>query len=400
MDLRFTGEEQAFRAEVREFCEKEFPANIRRKVMENRKLEKKDLVTSQRLLNAKGWAVPRWPVEWGGQAWPPVKNYILTEELQRNGVPQPLPFNCDMFGPVVAAFGSEAQKKRFLPRAANLDDWWCQGFSEPGAGSDLAALSTRAVRDGDHYVVNGQKTWTTLAQHADWIFCLVRTDPAAKKQMGISFLLIDMKTQGVLVRPIITVEGGREVNEVFFDNVRVPVENLVGEENRGWDYAKYLLSHERTGIARIGITKQRLSYIQALAKNTGSGDGATVWDDAGFRSRFHLLEIELKALEITQMRTVAARGKNEGGRPDPASSILKIKGSELQQAATELLVEVAGPAAVALVDGPLDGRNDLLAELEWASLAAQTYFNYRKVSIYGGSNEIQRNIIAKSVLGL
>src|SRR5271165_2060357 len=272
MDLRFTQEEQAFRAEVRDFCLTEFPADIRGKVKENRKLEKEDLITSQRLLNAKGWAVPRWPAEWGGQNWTPVQNYILSEELQRNGVPQPLPFNCDMVGPVIAAFGSEEQKRRFLSRAANLDDWWCQGFSEPGAGSDLAAISTRAVRDGDHYVVNGQKTWTTLAQYANWIFCLVRTDPAAKKQSGISFLLIDMATPGVVVRPIITVEGRHEVNEVFFGDVRVPVENLVGEENRGWDYAKFLLANERTGIARIGITKQRLSRIKSLAKRMQSGE--------------------------------------------------------------------------------------------------------------------------------
>jgi pimeloyl-CoA dehydrogenase large subunit len=395
MDLRFTGEEQAFRAEVRQFCQNEFPAGIRQKVTEGRALEKEDLTASQRILNAKGWAVPRWPVEWGGQPWTPIQNYILTEELQQNGVPQPLTFNCDMIGPVIATFGNDAQKKRFLARAANLDDWWCQGFSEPGAGSDLAALGTRAVMDGDHYVVSGQKTWTTLAQFADWIFCLVRTDPAARKQSGISFLLIDMKSPGIVVRPIITVEGRREVNEVFFDGVRVPAENLVGEENRGWDYAKFLLSNERTGIARTGITKRRLAYIKHLAKRTPSGDGPAIWDDLKFRARFNLAEIELKALEVTQMRVA---GKSESGRPDPASSVLKIKGSELQQTATELLIEVAGPNALVFVDHAA-GNNDPFAEMAWASLAAQTYFNYRKVSIYGGSNEIQRNIIAKSVLG-
>jgi pimeloyl-CoA dehydrogenase large subunit len=399
MDLRFTKEEQTFRDEVRQFCQNEIPPEIRRKVMEGRELEKEDLVTSQRILNAKGWAVPRWPADWGGQRWTPIQHYIWTEELQQNGVPQPLAFNCDMVGPVIAAFGNDAQKKRFLPRAANLDDWWCQGFSEPGAGSDLAGLSTRALRDGDHYVVSGQKTWTTLAQFADWIFCLVRTDPAAKKQSGISFLLIDMKSPGILVRPIVLIEGGREVNEVFFDDVRVPVENLVGEENRGWDYAKFLLSNERTGIARVGITRQRLSSIKRIAQRTSSGEGTAVWDNSAFRARFNQAQIELKALEITQMRAAASQSKSEGGKPDPVSSILKIKGSELQQTATELLIEVAGPAAVALVDRPLDGSNDPFAELEWASLAAQNYFNYRKVSIYGGSNEIQRNIIAKSVLG-
>jgi pimeloyl-CoA dehydrogenase large subunit len=399
MDLRFTPAEQSFREEVRHFCNTQIPHEIRRKVKEGHELEKDDIVTSQRILNAKGWAVPRWPVEWGGQAWTPIQQYIFIEELQQAGVPQPLQFNCDMVGPVIAHFGSEAQKKRFLPRAANLDDWWCQGFSEPGAGSDLASLNTKAVRDGDHYIVNGQKTWTTLAQYANWIFCLVRTDPTAKKQSGISFLLIDMSTPGILVRPIITVEGRHEVNEVFLDNVKVPAENLVGQENRGWDYAKFLLANERVGIARIGITKQRLSRIKALAKRTPSGEG-TVWDNASFRSRFNMAEIELKALEITQMRVIAAQSKNDDGRPDPASSILKIKGSELQQTATELLVEVAGPDAVAFVDRPLHGSNDPLADLEWASLAAQTYFNYRKVSIYGGSNEIQRNIISKAVLGL
>src|SRR5579883_1900 len=282
MDLRFTPEEQAFRQEIRRFCQTEIPEEIRRKTKEGHELQKDDIVTSQRILNKRGWAVPRWPVEWGGQPWSPIQQYIYIEELQQAGVPQPLQFNCDMVGPVIAHFGSEAQKKRFLPRAANLDDWWCQGFSEPGAGSDLASLSTRAVRDGDHYIVNGQKTWTTLAQHANWIFCLVRTDPSAKKQSGISFLLIDMSTPGVVVRPIITIEGRHEVNEVFFDNVRVPVENLVGEENRGWDYAKFLLSNERVGIARVGITKQRLAYIKQLAKQTPSGE-ATVWDNPNFR---------------------------------------------------------------------------------------------------------------------
>jgi pimeloyl-CoA dehydrogenase large subunit len=399
MDLRFTKAEQDFRDEIRQFCLDEIPSGIRRRVNEGRELGKDDFVASQRILNAKGWAVPRWPVEWGGQPWTPIQHYIWTEELQQNGVPQPLPFNCDMVGPVIAAFGSDAQKRRFLPRAANLDDWWCQGFSEPGAGSDLAALSMRAIRSGDHYIVNGQKTWTTLAQYANWIFCLVRTDPAAKKQSGISFILIDMQTPGITVRPIELIEGGREVNEVFFDNVAVPAENLVGEENRGWDYAKFLLSNERTGIARVGITKRRLAMVKDFAKRAPSGDGGTVWDALSFRARFYQAEVELKALEITQMRVVAAQARRTDAGPDPASSILKIKGSELQQAATELLIEAAGPSAIAFIDRPLDGSNDPLAELEWASLAAQSYFNYRKVSIYGGSNEIQKNILAKSVLG-
>ncbi|MGH7061663.1 MAG: acyl-CoA dehydrogenase family protein, partial [Stellaceae bacterium] len=256
MDLRFTPEETAFRDEVHEFFRANLPSPIHRKLVEGKRLAKEDIVTWQRILNRKGWAVANWPAEWGGTGWTPVQQYIFQDELQQTPAPQPLGFGVTMVGPVMIAFGSEAQKQRFLPRIANLDDWWCQGFSEPGAGSDLASLRTAAKRDGDYYIVNGQKTWTTLAQHADWIFCLVRTDPQAKKQQGISFLLIDMKTPGITVRPIITIEGGHEVNEVFFDDVRVPAENLVGEENKGWDYAKYLLGRERTGIARVGLSKE------------------------------------------------------------------------------------------------------------------------------------------------
>jgi pimeloyl-CoA dehydrogenase large subunit len=399
MDLRFTDEEIAFRQEVRGFIQREVPAEIRRKVSEGDELERDEFVRCQRILNAKGWAVPRWPVEWGGQPWTPVQQYILLEELQLGGVPLPLAFNCEMVGPVIAHFGSPEQKRRFLPRAANLDDWWCQGFSEPGSGSDLASLRTRAVRSGDHYIVSGQKTWTTLAQWADWIFCLVRTDPAAKKQEGISFLLIEMKSPGVTVRPIITIDGRHEVNEVFFDEVKVPADNLVGQENKGWDYAKFLLGHERTGIARIGSTKQRLVRIKRIAQATPAGEG-TVWDNPAFQARLTLAEVELKALEITQMRYLSQEG-GAGAAGNAAASILKIKGSELQQTATELLLEAAGPHALTFIDRHGEDRsNDPLAELEWASLAAQNYFNMRKVSIYSGSNEIQRTIIAKTALGL
>jgi alkylation response protein AidB-like acyl-CoA dehydrogenase len=293
-------------------------------------------------------------------------------------------------------YGNEDQKKRFLPEIARGEIRWCQGYSEPGAGSDLASLKTRAVRDGDHYVVDGQKTWTTLGQYADWIFCLVRTDPAAKKQAGISFLLIDMGTPGITLRPILTIDGRHEVNEVFFDAVRVPIGNLVGEENKGWDYAKFLLANERTGIARIGLTKERVRRIKRLARETPAGEG-TMWEDPDFRARVALLEVELKALEITQLRVVAAQGRRDANAPDPASSILKIKGSELQQEATELLLELAGPNAL-----PAE-REDLRNDPEtvpWEDLAAPVYLNTRKVSIYGGSNEIQRNIIAKAILGL
>jgi pimeloyl-CoA dehydrogenase large subunit len=401
MDLRFTPEEVAFRDDLRRFFRTEIPAEIRRKVAEGRHLSKEDIVASQRILNARGLAVPHWPAEWGGRNWTPLQRYIYTEELQRAAVPLPLQFNVYMVGPVIAAFGSEEQKRHFLPATANLDVWWCQGFSEPGAGSDLASLKTRAERRGDRYIVNGQKAWTTLGQHADWIFCLVRTDREAKKQRGISFLLIDIKSPGITVRPTITIDGAHEVNEVFFDDVEVPAENLVGEENRGWDYAKFLLANERTGIARIGLSKQRIARAKRLARETPVGDG-TLWDDPGFRKRVAAIETELKALEITQMRVVAAQSRRDADKPDPASSILKIKGSELQQAATELLLDIAGPFALPRPagDGDHGGSNEPLVGPEGADTAAPLYFNYRKVSIYGGSNEIQRNIIAKAFLGL
>jgi pimeloyl-CoA dehydrogenase large subunit len=359
------------------------------------------LVASHKALHAKGLAVPHWPKEWGGSDWTPIQHYIYTEELQFNGVPQPLPFNVAMCGPVLIAFGTEEQKKRFLPRMASLDDWWCQGFSEPGAGSDLAGLKTTAVRQGDHYVVNGQKTWTTLAQHADWIFNLVRTDPNAKKQLGISFLLIDMKTPGITVRPIQTIDGGREVNEVFFDDVKVPVENLVGHENRGWDCAKFLLGNERTGIARVGYSKQRVQRIRELAGRVMAGDRPLLQDER-FREKLAAIEVELKALEMTQMRILSDDRHRKDRAPNPMSSILKIKGSEIQQATTALALEIAGPLALPYQmdrGDPEHGSNQPPEDLEWAAPAAPAYFNYRKVTIYGGSNEIQRNILAKAVLG-
>jgi pimeloyl-CoA dehydrogenase large subunit len=395
MDLRFTPEEKAFREEVRSFLLSEISGDLRRKTSEGRKIGKEEYVASQRVLNAKGWAVSHWPLEWGGQPWTAVQRFIFIEEMQKASVPPPQAFNCDMVGPVIARFGNQAQKEKFLAKTANLDIWWCQGFSEPGAGSDLASLKTRAQKDGDHYIVNGQKTWTTLGQYADWIFCLVRTDLEARKQEGISFLLIDMATPGITVRPIITIEGHHEVNEVFLDNVRVPVENLVGEENKGWDYAKFLLANERTGIARIGLTKERITRIKRLAKDVPS-NGATMWEDMDFRTRLSAIEIEVKALEITQMRVLSRQMKGDK-RPDPASSILKIKGSELQQATTELLVELAGPYAAPAPNGH---AGNYPAEFDWADAVAPSYFNNRKVSIYGGSNEIQHNVIAKAILGL
>jgi pimeloyl-CoA dehydrogenase large subunit len=399
MDLRFTPEENAFRMEVRDFFQTAIPAEIRAKIADGRSLKREDYVTSQRILNARGWAVPHWPVEWGGRGWTPIQRSIFTDELMLANVPLPLQFNVYMVGPVIAAFGSQAQKEKHLARIANLDEWWCQGFSEPGAGSDLASLKTRAVREGDRYIVNGQKAWTTLGQYADWIFCLCRTDPAAKKQAGISFILIDMKTPGITVRPILTLDGRHEVNEVFFDDVEVPVENLVGEENRGWDYAKFLLANERTGIARIGLSKARIQRIKALARTMPVG-GGVMWDDSDFRGRLALIEADLRALEVTQMRVISKQGKDRGNTPDPASSILKIRGSQLQQATTEMLLEVAGPFGLAAARGIDSAADEIAPAFAWADATASNYFNARKVSIYGGTNEIQKNIIAKAVLHL
>src|SRR6516165_1622637 len=397
MDLRFTPEEIAFRDEVRAFMRTALPEPIRRKMVEARHLVKEDLVAWQRILNAKGWAVPHWPMAWGGTGWSPVKQYIFSEELQQAPAPDPLQFGVNMVGPIIIAFGSEAQKHRYLPPIANLDEWWCQGFSEPGAGSDLASLKTAARRDGETYVVNGQKTWTTTAQYADWIFCLVRTDPAAKKQQGISFLLIDMKTPGITVRPIQTIDGGHEVNEVFLDDVRVPVENRIGEENRGWDYAKFLLGNERAGIARVGTSKARIRRLKEIAALERVGDKPLI-EDERFRMKIAAIEVELKALEMTQLRVVAAERNRTDNRPDPKSSILKIRGSEIQQAITELLLELVGPFALPYQPDYLDDLrvNEPPIGPEWSPAVAPGYFNYRKTSIYGGSNEIQKNIIAKA----
>jgi pimeloyl-CoA dehydrogenase large subunit len=397
MDLRFTPEERAFREEMREFFHTQVPRHIREATQRGEHVTKEHEVETQRILNAAGLAVPHWPAEWGGRDWSPVQLYIWQDEMQTSGTPAPLAFNTNMVGPVIAEFGSQAHKEQFLPKTANLDIWWCQGFSEPGAGSDLASLRTTAVRDGDHYVVNGQKTWTTLAQHADWIFNLVRTDPAAKKQEGISFLLIDMKTPGITVRPIQTLDGGHEVNEVWFDDVRVPAENLVGQENKGWDYAKFLLGNERTGIARIGISKARLRRVKQLAALERVGDRSMI-EDERFREKIASVEVELKALEMTQLRIVADERRRERGKPNPMSSLLKIKGSQIQQATTELLMDVVGPYVMPFFDNE-EGANEPPVGPEYAAEAAPTYFNWRKVSIYGGSNEIQHNIMAKAILG-
>jgi alkylation response protein AidB-like acyl-CoA dehydrogenase len=386
MQLALTSEEAAFRDELRTFFTTEIPAEIRERTRLGLPIRKEDIVTSHKILNGHGLAVPHWPVEWGGKDWTTTQHQIYLDEMQLASVPEPLNFNTKMVGPVIAEFGSQEIKERFLPPTANLDIWWCQGFSEPEAGSDLASLRTTAVRDGDSYVVNGQKTWTTLGQYADWIFCLVRTDPQApKRQSGISFLLFEMSTPGVILRPIKLIDGGYEVNEVFLEDVRVPADQLVGEENHGWTYAKFLLGNERTGIAGVGRTKVRLAEVKQRASETG------LLDDPLFAARLAEAENELLALELTQLRVAT---DSADGKPNPASSVLKLRGSQLQQSATELLVEVAGPDAL-----PFDA-GDGIASPPWAQRSAPRYLNYRKTSIYGGSNEVQRTIIASTILGL
>jgi len=402
MELRFTDEERAFRQEVREWIDANLPAETRERMASGRTPTKAMQVDWQKRLHAKGWAVPHWPVEWGGQPWSAIKRFILSEEIQSTPAPSPLGFNCNMLGPVLIAFGTDEQKKFFLPRLASLDLWFCQGFSEPGAGSDLASLKCAAKREGDHYIVNGQKTWTTLAQHADWIFLLVRTDAgAAKQQEGISFLLADMKTPGITVRPIITVDGAHEVNEVFLDDVKVPAANLVGTENRGWDCAKFLLSNERTGQARVGASKERIRRLKLIAREAPGG-ARPVMEDPRFRSRLTDVEVQLKALEMTTLRVLADENRQLSQRkPNPASSVLKIRGTELQQAISELYVMAAGPYGLAAPNDPeADGRNEPDVAADWQTLAQATYFNWRKQSIYGGSTEIQKNIMAKAFLGL
>ncbi|HET7682620.1 MAG TPA: acyl-CoA dehydrogenase family protein [Marmoricola sp.] len=383
MRLRLTDEEEAFRQEMRTFFTTKVPQEIRDAVAVGRHVGKDGIVTTQRILNEAGLAVPNWPLEWGGRDWTPLQRHIWHEELQLACVPPPLAFNANMIGPVIANFGSQEMKERFLPPTANLDIWWCQGFSEPDAGSDLASLKTRAVRDGDDWVVNGQKTWTTLGQHADWIFCLVRTDPEAeRKQKGISMLLFPMDSPGVTLRPIQLVDGSFEVNEVFFEDVRVPHDLLVGEENAGWSYAKFLLGNERVGVAPVGATKRALATLKDHAANVGALDSALT------AARFVELENELLALELTALRVVA---HSADGKPHPASSVLKLKGSELQQAVSELAVDVAGELSLA---------SGSPSAPEWATVTTPTYLNLRKASIYGGSNEIQRQIIAGTILGL
>lgn len=393
MDLNYSADELAFRDEVRAWLDANLPADIRAKVAGHEHLSKDDYLRWHKILAGKGWAVPHWPEDWGGTGWDITQRYLYNEQFGLAGAPLLPSFGPSMCASVLLRFGTKQQQDRFLPRIREGDDFWVQGYSEPGAGSDLAALKTRAVRDGDVYRVTGQKIWTTLGHFGDWIFCLVRTDPTAeKRQEGISFLLIDMKTPGITVRPLILMDGGHEVNEIFFDDVVVTVENLVHEENKGWTVAKYLLGHERMGSANVGGLRYDMAALKELATRVQQGAGPLI-DDPRFRDRVSRVEIEIDALELTAMRFLD-RMRRTGVPPGADVSMLKIRGSELQQMITELMMVAAGPMAL-----PFDKVDDGAVDAFTASLAPR-YFNYRKSSIYAGSNEIQRNIIAKMTLGL
>ena len=398
MDLNFTAEEQGFRADVRKFIDKNLPAALRDKVLQGKRLGRDDYLTWHKILHKQGWLASTWPVEFGGTGWNATQQYIFEEECADAAAPMILPFGPRMVAPVIMKFGNPAQQEYFLPRILSGEHWWCQGYSEPGAGSDLASLKCRAERQGDKYVVNGQKTWTTLAQHADWIFCLVRTATDVRAQEGISFLLIDMKTPGVSVRPIIMLDGEHEINEVWFENVEVPVQNLVGEEKKGWTYAKYLLGHERTGNAGVGFCKRWLKQLKKIASKQPSGSG-TLFKDARFRDRIAQVEIDLMALEITNLRVIAAESEKKG--PGPEASMLKVKGTEIQQALTELMMQALGHHALPYQHAAMDaGFRGTVVGPDFGVPMTGHYFNFRKASIYAGSNEIQRNIISKMMLGL
>jgi len=396
MDMSFSPEELAFRDEVRSFIANNYPKHLQHPRARG-EMSREDILSWHRILYKKGWVAASWPVEYGGTGWSITQRYIWNEENARAETEPLLPFGLMMVGPVIYNYGTDEQKKRFLPGILSADDWWCQGYSEPGAGSDLASLKTRAVLDGDHYVVNGHKIWTTLAQFADWMFCLVRTDASAKAQEGISFLLIDMKTPGITVRPIITMDGAHEVNEVFLEDVRVPVENRIGEENKGWTYAKFLLGNERSGIAGVARSKKAVERLKAIA-TAELMDGQPLLKTDEFSRKIAELEIDLLGLEVTELRTLAAESKGQG--PGPEASILKIKGTEIQQRITELVVEAVGHYS--FVEAPTRDMvgNEFVPGPEYSEGAVQSYANVRKTSIYGGSNEIQHNIIAKMVLGL
>jgi len=397
MDLILTPEEEKFRDEVRAFVAENITEDIRKKTMTGFRLDKEDHESWQKKLYEKGWMAPGWPVEYGGTGWSPMQKHIFEEECAAGGAPPVIAFGVTMVAPVIMAFGSDKQKEYYLPRILKSEDWWCQGYSEPGSGSDLASLRTKAVLNGDHYIVNGQKTWTSLAQHANLMFCLVRTSDEGKRQEGISFLLVDMNQPGVTVQPIKTIDGSTEVNNVFLEDVKVPVENRVGEENKGWTYAKYLLGHERTSIAAVGRSKAQIKRLKTIASAEEHNGKALIHDQA-FREKIADIEIDLLALESLVLRVLSDESAGKG--PGPEASFLKIKGTEVQQGITELLIEAIGNYAHPFIPESMDkGWNEEPIGPEYASSIAPHYFNWRKASIYGGSNEIQKNIIAKAVLG-
>ena len=396
MDLSYTDEERAFREEVRQFLAEKLPKELSEKVRRGRELTKDDHERWHAILNDQGWLATNWPKEFGGAAWNAVQRHIFEEEAAAHHAPRIVPFGLSMLAPVLQKFGSKEQQDYWLPRILSGEDWWCQGYSEPGAGSDLASLKTTAVKDGDHYIVNGQKTWTTLGQHANMIFCLVRTDKDVKQQEGISFLLIDMDTPGITVRPIILLDGGAEVNEVFFDDVKVPAENLVGEENKGWTYAKYLLTHERTNIAGVGFSQAGLAAVKRIAKSEMAG-GRPLIENPHFAARVAQAEIDLMAMATTNLRIISKAAA--GQAPGVESSMLKVKGTIIRQGINDLARRAAGVYAMPFASEAVAGSNDALPDPNEAGPVAAQYFNNRKLSIFGGSNEIQRQIIAKTTLG-
>ncbi len=402
MDLNFTPAEEAFRDEVRAFLAARLPQRLSDKVATGMHLTKADMQEWHAILNERGWLANHWPKQYGGPGWNAIEKFIFENECALAHAPRIVPFGVNMLGPVLIKYGSEAQKRHWLPRILDGSDWWCQGYSEPGAGSDLASVKTQAVRGrdagGDHYIVNGQKTWTTLGQHADMIFCLVRTNKDAKKQEGISFLLIDMKSPGVELRPIITLDGEHEVNEVFFSDVRVPAENLVGEEDKGWTCAKYLLTYERTNIAGVGFSVAAMEQLKAIAA-TRKKNGRPLAEDPAFAARMAKVEIDLENMKTTNLRVIAAVAG--GGVPGAESSMLKIRGTEIRQEISSLTRRAMGAQARPFVAEALkDGYAGEAFGPAPAAAAAARYFNNRKLSIFGGSNEIQKNIISKMILGL
>jgi len=398
MDLEFTKADEDFRLEVREFIKSNFPDKMK-DIEKRTDLTRDGILTWHKALYKKGWIAPHWPVVHGGTDWTITQRYIWDQECANAGTTPLIPFGLTMLGPVIVEFGTDEQKDWVLKGILSGNHWWCQGYSEPGAGSDLASLRTKAEKQGDYYLVNGHKIWTTLAQFSDWMFCLVRTKSDGKPQEGISFLLIDMNSEGIDVKPIITMDGAHEVNEVFLEDVKVPVKNLVGEENMGWTIAKYLLGNERTGIAGVARSKKAIERLKDIAKSEYL-DGDPLIIDNDFKRKISDLEIDLTALEYTELRTLAKESKGEG--PGAESSILKIKGTEIQQRITELTIEAVGSYASPYLTPAYDreGTNYFVIGPDYSQGAAQNYFNTRKTSIYGGSNEIQRNIIAKMVLGL